>query len=115
MKSLTVQGIEEWLFSNFYLQTNKHLKLRDNLLYTFSYKGKILYTLSYKGKMAAYSKYISFLSWEEWYHNFIDLQQYKKRLLLRCKHHFKSDWINNMDHMRISGTEPSSVILSQTK
>ena len=23
--------------------------------------------------------------------------------------------INNMDHMRISGTEPSSVILSQTK
>ena len=27
--------------------------------------------------------------------------------------HFKSDLINNMDHMRISGTEPSSVILSQ--
>ena len=26
--------------------------------------------------------------------------------------HFKSDLINNMDHMRI--TEPSSVILSQT-
>ena len=25
------------------------------------------------------------------------------------------DLINNMDHMRISGTEPSSVILSQTK
>ena len=24
-------------------------------------------------------------------------------------------FINNMDHMRISGTEPSSVILSQTK
>ena len=38
-----------------------------------------------------------------------------KRLLLRCIHHFKSDLINNMDHMRISGTEPSSVILSQTK
>ena len=31
-------------------------------------------------------------------------------------YHFKSDLINNMDHMRISGTtEPSSVILSQTK
>ena len=29
-------------------------------------------------------------------------------------HHFKSDLINNMDHMRISGTKPSSVILSQT-
>ena len=27
---------------------------------------------------------------------------------------FKSDLINNMDHMRISGTESSSVILSQT-
>ena len=30
-------------------------------------------------------------------------------------HHFDSDVINNMDVMRISGTEPSSVILSQTK
>ena len=27
---------------------------------------------------------------------------------------FSSDLINDMDHMRISGTEPSSVILSQT-
>ena len=27
---------------------------------------------------------------------------------------FESDWINDIDHMRISGTEPSSVILSQT-
>ena len=40
--------------------------------------------------------------------------KYKKRLLLSWIHHFKSDLINNMDHMRISGTEPSSVILSQT-
>ena len=30
-------------------------------------------------------------------------------------HHFKSDLINNMDHMRISGSEPSLVILSQAK
>ena len=30
-------------------------------------------------------------------------------------YHFKSYLINSMDHMRISGTEPSSVILSQTK
>ena len=29
--------------------------------------------------------------------------------------HFISDLINNMDHIRNSGTEPSSVILSQTK
>ena len=27
----------------------------------------------------------------------------KKRLLLRCIHHFISDVINNMDNMRISG------------
>ena len=46
-------------------------------------------------------------------HQVVEIQ--KKRLLLRCEHHFKSDLINNMDHMRISGTEPSSVILSQTK
>ena len=45
----------------------------------------------------------------------LQLLIYKKRLLLRCLHHFKSDLINNMDHMRISGTEPSSVILRQTK
>ena len=39
--------------------------------------------------------------------------KYDKRLLPRCIQHFKSDLINNMDHMRISGTEPSSVILSK--
>ena len=41
MKSLTVQGIEEWLFSDFYLQTNKHLNLRDNLLYTSIFHTKV--------------------------------------------------------------------------
>ena len=30
-------------------------------------------------------------------------------------HHFKMDLINNKDHMSISGTEPSPVILRQTK
>ena len=30
--------------------------------------------------------------------------EYEKRLLLICIHHFDSDVINNMDHMRISGT-----------
>ena len=44
-----------------------------------------------------------------------EMCEYKKRHLLRCIRHFISDLINNMDHMRISGTEPSSVILSQTK
>ena len=38
----------------------------------------------------------------------------KKRLHLRCIHHFKSALINNVDHMRILGTDPSSVIRSQT-
>ena len=41
--------------------------------------------------------------------------RYEKRLLLRWIHHFKSDQINNMDHMRISGKEPSSVTVSQRK
>ena len=36
--------------------------------------------------------------------------KYKNRLLLRCIHHFISDLIDNMDHMRISGIETSSVI-----
>ena len=36
------------------------------------------------------------------------LLELKKRLLLRCIHHSKSDLINDMDHGRISGTEPSS-------
>ena len=35
-----------------------------------------------------------------------EILKFKKRLLLRCIHHFKSDLINNMDHMRISGDEP---------
>ena len=43
------------------------------------------------------------------------LIKYEKRLLPRWIHHFKLDFINNMDHMHISGTEPSSVILSQIK
>ena len=31
--------------------------------------------------------------------------KYKRRLLLKMIHHFNSDLINSMDHMRISGTE----------
>ena len=37
-----------------------------------------------------------------WQDLFYSLYQYKKRLLLRCIHHFKSDLINNMDHMQNS-------------
>ena len=37
------------------------------------------------------------------------------KIILQCIHHFKSDLINSMDHMRISSTGPSSVILSKTK
>ena len=45
----------------------------------------------------------------------IKYNEYEERLLLKCIHYFDWELINNMDHMRISGTEPSSVILSQTK
>ena len=34
---------------------------------------------------------------------------------LRCKPYFMSDWINNTDHMYNSVTEPSSVIINETK
>ena len=37
------------------------------------------------------------------------------RLLLRCIHNFETDLINNMDHLRFSDAERSSVILIQTK
>ena len=67
MKSLTVQGIEEWLYSDFCLQTNNHLRFIDKFI--------VHIKLSYNGKMAVSSKYIWFLSWEKQYHNLIDLQQ----------------------------------------
>ena len=35
-----------------------------------------------------------------------EVVEIKKRLLLICIHNFKPDLIINMDHMRISGTEP---------
>ena len=41
--------------------------------------------------------------------------KHEKTLLLKCTHHFKSDLISIMDDMRISGTEPSSVIPCQAK
>ena len=41
--------------------------------------------------------------------------KYKKRLYSDVYTIFSRNLIYNMDHMRISGTEPSSVILSQTK
>ena len=40
-------------------------------------------------------------------YTYTSIRKYKKRLLIRCIHHYKSDLINNMDHMRISGTEHS--------
>ena len=48
------------------------------------------------------------LSYLLWIYTTISVQiitKYKKRLLLRCMHHFNSDSINNMDHMRISATK----------
>ena len=40
--------------------------------------------------------------------------RYNRTLLQRSIHHFKSDSIDDMDHMRNSSTDPSSVIFSQT-
>ena len=64
-----------------------------------------------KGSLEKYGCHV------QWYITFHATQwfyfKYKKRLLPRCIHHFKSDLIYIMDHMRISGNEPSSVILSQ--
>ena len=39
----------------------------------------------------------------------------KRDFYLDVYTNFKPDFINNMDHMRISGNEPSSMILSQTR
>ena len=39
--------------------------------------------------------------------------KYRKSVLLICTHNVESDLINNMDHMRISASEPSSVILGK--
>ena len=46
-----------------------------------------------------------------------DALKYKKRLLLRCIHHFKSDLINNMDHIAhfgywtlVSDPKPNKVV-----
>ena len=37
------------------------------------------------------------------------LLRYKKETSAKIIHHFKSDLINNIDHMRISGIEPYSL------
>ena len=74
-----------------------------------------------KGRESSYdlwpeNVYVSRLLYHFCVYRFETFQlKYKKRLLLRCIHHFKSDLINNMDHMRILGIEPSSVILSLLK
>ena len=47
--------------------------------------------------------------------SYASLFKYNKISLLRCIHDFNSDLINNIDHMRISDTEPSSVILYPNK
>ena len=39
----------------------------------------------------------------------------ENRVEIRCIRHCKPGLINNFDHMHISGNEPSSVIISQTK
>ena len=45
-------------------------------------------------------------------HQVVEIQ---KQTYVRCIHHFKSDLNNNMDHMRILGTEETPPKLSITQ
>ena len=47
--------------------------------------------------------------------NDLNWEDMKRDFYLDCLHHFKLDINNDMYHMRFSGTEPSLVILGQTK
>ena len=53
--------------------------------------------------------WLQVLSWTHWSIS-SGIHQVVERLLLRCIHHFESDLINNMDHMRISDTEQWTLI-----
>ena len=71
-------------------------------------KGKwdgIVNLQNYKTKTLASQVFTDSLVHQQW-HSVIEI--YKNRLLLRYAHHdLQSDLMNNMDHTRISGTEPS--------
>ena len=45
---------------------------------------------------------------------YVSSTKYEEGLILRCIHNFKSNIFNNMVHMRISGSDPSLLILGQT-
>ena len=76
----------------------------------------ILFSIGFTLQYGPYAHYGHWTIIDHWPNKeCLKYRKYKKRLLLRCICHFKLDLINNMDHMRISDTEPSSVILGQTK
>ena len=80
------------------------------LLQKFTHK--IMYILDWKQIRCMYYQTLlrEFLKWVKCC--ILELNnlkgKYEKRLLLKCLHNFKSDLINYMEHMRISGSEPSS-------
>ena len=79
-------------------------KSKDRKCYMYLFNFIIIHLILFKLSTVFYLK-LSFF------------REYIKRdlELLRCIHHLKSDLIDSMDHMCVSGTEPSSVVLSQTK
>ena len=115
MTSLSCSSIISWGVSALSQRLVLELQLMLNLsrtirLFTKScpyYRTRPFYTVNSTTRWNSFLTYV--------YNYFWDDDKCKKILLLRCIHHFISDLINNMDHMRISGTEPSYVILSQTK
>ena len=64
------------------------------------------------------SQQANIVGWKMFTHSGIEPATfgYKRKLLLRCIHHFKSDSIDDMYHIRDSSTvtDPSWVIFSQT-
>ena len=90
-----------WCLHEFYWETRRNVKCQGQ-------RPRLFEWLNYFTNISCLN-FLSFIK-RLW---FFSCMKYKKRLLLRCIHHFKLDLINNMDHMRISGTEPSSVVLSQ--
>ena len=91
---------KKWFSCNFYSLLNyryiKYIILTNRLHLHFLLMMLLLKLVIIHGNL--YSKKTEF--------------EYEKRLLLWCIHHFKSDLIYKMDHMRITGTEHSSVILN---
>ena len=72
-------------------------KLKTYLIITVIFPIKVHQTIDESSKLHTTTQ--NFIYYTNTVHNVIVN-------LLRCIHHFKSDLINNMGHVRILGTEP---------